>query len=412
MRKRTFLLLMVAILLAALLGLAIADNAGYVLIAYKGFRYESTFWIFLALGGGLLATLYALRRLLGLMSASGRLVNPWSGRNRQRRALQAAERGFLELAAGRWSHALRLLQRAAAQGQQSLVAYLGAARAAHELGEHEQSDALLREALEREPKAAVAVGLLQAELQIERGQDEQALAALLRIREQHPRHPRVLRLLPDVYERLQDWQGLCQLLPDLQRQQTLKPAALTELELRARCALLEQAAQRGAGDLAVLREAWQQLPQALRQQPGLLARYAGLLRGGGAQAEAEAEELLRGALNRAFEPQLVSLYGLLQGRDLTRQLAAAEGWLKQHGSDAALLLALGRLSLRNRLWGKARDYFERSLAAGRSPEACLELARLLERLGEHARSQQVLQQGVNLLGRDLPALPQPGAARA
>lgn len=412
MRKRTFLLLLLAILVAALLGLAIADHAGYVLIAYKGFRYESTFWVFLALGGGLLALAYALRRLLGLLGASGRLVNPWSGRNRQRRAQQAAQRGFLELAAGRWSHALRLLRRAAEQGQQPLVAYLAAARAAHELGEHERADALLREALEREPKAGVAVGLVQAGLQIERGQDEQALAALLRIREQHPRHPRVLRLLPQVYERLQDWQGLCQLLPDLQRQQTFKVAELEALERRACHALLEQAAQRcSAGDAAPLRQAWQQLAPAARQQAALLAAYVEQLRHFGAASEGEAEELLRAALERQFDVTLVRLYGLLQGRDLARQLGAAEGWLKAQPGNAALLLALGRLSLRNRLWGKARDYFERSLAVERSAEACIELARLLGQLGEGARSQQVLQQGLGLLGRDLPALPLPVPAR-
>jgi len=38
---------------------------------------------------------------VGLMGASGRLVNPWSRRNRQRRGQLAAQRGLLELAAGR-----------------------------------------------------------------------------------------------------------------------------------------------------------------------------------------------------------------------------------------------------------------------------------------------------------------------
>ena len=115
--NRTFLLFLLAVLAAALLGLAIADQAGYVLIAYKGFRYESTLWVFLAIGVGLWALLFGVRLLLGVLGASGRLVNPWSRRNRARRGLLASQRGLLELAAGRWPHALRLLRRAAEQGQ-------------------------------------------------------------------------------------------------------------------------------------------------------------------------------------------------------------------------------------------------------------------------------------------------------
>ena len=404
--NRTFLLFLLVILGAALLGLAIADQAGYVLIAYKGFRYESTLWVFLALGAGLWALLVGVRLLLGLVGASGRLVNPWSRRNRSRRAQQAAQRGLLELAAGRWSHALRLLRRAAEQGSQPLVSYLAAARAASELGEHATADGLLDQAREREPKAVLAGDLARVRLQLERGEQQAALATLLRIREQHPRHPHALKLLQQLYVELGDWSGVCALLPDLARQRLLKGGELEALEQRARAALLEQAAQRGEQPLAALQEAWQRLSQAQRQAPPLVASYAGQLQRLG--AEADAEEVLRGALRRQFDADLVRLYGLVQGRDPARQLAGAEAWLKEQPAHAGLLLSLGRLALRNQLWGKARDYFERSLRQERSAEACAELARLLARLGEAQRSNQLFQESIGLSGHPLPALPQPG----
>jgi hypothetical protein len=59
---------------------------------------------------------------------------------------------------------------------------------------------------------------------------------------------------------------------------------------------------------------------------------------------------------------------LVRGDDPARQLQTAEGWLKDHPQDASLLLTLGRLSLQNRLWGKARDYLESSLRMERNPE--------------------------------------------
>jgi HemY protein len=404
--NRTFLLFLLAIFGAALLGLLIAEEAGYVLIAWKGFRYESTLWVFLALGAAVWALVASMRLLLGLVGASGRLVNPWSGRNRARRVQQAAQRGLLELAAGRWSHALRLLRRAAEHSTQPLVAYLAAARAASELGEYATADELLERARLREPKAALAVDLTLAQLLMARGEDERAVATLEVIHERQPRHPHALRLLQQLYQRQGNWAALCALLPDLRRQRLLKDDELEALELRARRALLEQAAHGGEAPLEALHKAWQQMPQAQRQMAGLVACYAEQLQRLG--AEVEAEEVLHAALKREYDARLAYRYGLVQGRDPARQLASAEAWLKGHPGDAGLLLSLGRLALRNQLWGKARDYFEHSLQLERSVETYGELARLLVRLGEVERSNRLLQEGFGLLGSELPVLPQPG----
>ena len=138
--------------------------------------------------------------------------------------------------------------------------------------------------------------------------------------------------------------------------------------------------------------------------------YAEQLRQLGAQGEAE--EVLRGALKRNYDSHLVRLYGLLRGKDPVKQLQTAEGWLKAHPADPSLLLTLGRLCLQNSLWGKARDYLENSLKLQRNPEACAELARLLAQLGETDRSNQLFQEGLNLLDERLLALPLPATARS
>ena len=138
--------------------------------------------------------------------------------------------------------------------------------------------------------------------------------------------------------------------------------------------------------------------------------YAEQLRQVGAQGEAE--QVLRAALKRQYESHLARLYGLIRGDDPARQLQTAEGWLKEHAQDPSLLLTLGRLSLQNRLWGKARDYLESSLSFERNPETCAELARLLASLGETERSNQLFQEGLGLLDERLLALPLPDGARA
>ena len=106
--------------------------------------------------------------------------------------------------------------------------------------------------------------------------------------------------------------------------------------------------------------------------------------------------MLRRALKRQWDPELARLFGLVEGRNLKRQLAFAENSLSRFPRDAALLLTLGRLCKKLQLWGRARSYLEQSNEAQPNPEACQELATLLEQQGEHAAARMYLQQGLNL----------------
>lgn len=403
--KRLYLLLLIlaAIVGLTLLGWAIAQHQGYVLLAYKGFRFESSLWAFVGLLLVLWMLLYGLRLLLRFALTSAGLVNPWSGLHHRRRTRMAAELGFVDLAEGHWARALRHLRRAAESAPQPLMYYLGAARAAQQLGQHEDSDALLERALERQPKAELAVALTHAELQLARGQAEAARDTLQVMRERYPQQHQVLLRLQQVYLQQQDWSGLLGLLPELRKQRLLGDATLRELERQAwhgRLASIGQAAEDGREErLAALAKIWQQLSTAQRQEPDMLAAYVEQLRHLGAEAEAEA--LLQSALKRQYDSHLVRLYGLLHGRDAARQLQVAEGLLQAHPQDAGLLLTLGRLCVHNQLWGKARGYLESSLTFERHPETCAELARLLAQQGEVEASNQLFQDGLGLLDRRL-----------
>lgn len=409
--SRLYLLLLAVIVAALMLGMAIAEHPGYVLFAYKGFRFESSLWAFLGLLLLFWGLIWGLRLVLGLITASGGVVNPWSRRNYARRVRLAARRGQRDLAEGRWTEALRHLRRAAAGDQHPLVHYLGAARAANELGDYAESDSLLREAREREPQADIAIGLTQARLQIARGQYQEALACVKKLHDEHPQHPYVLRLMQRLYVQLQDWPALCLLLPELRKRKALPGGQLDELERLAWSAALAQSAPNEPQDTQTIRESlskrWRQLPTSLREDADLVHGYAARLRDLGAEEEAEA--VLRTALERRYEERLVYLYGQVRGSDPARQLQLAEGWLKTRPSDPLLLLTLGRLCLFNQLWGKAREYLEASLSFARKPETCAELARLLAQLGETERSNRLFQEGLQLLNPGSPALPQPVA---
>ncbi|WP_313088687.1 heme biosynthesis HemY N-terminal domain-containing protein [Pseudomonas sp.] len=397
--KRLAVVVVLLLALAGLVGWAVVQDAGYVLISYDRFRFESSFWVFVGLVVCLWLLSVVVHWVLGLLYASGALANPWSRRHRARRVAKASDKGLRELAEGQWSPALGHLRTAAEHDHQPLVHYLGAARAASELGEYEQSDELLRKAREREPEARLAVGLTQAQLQIARGQYAEARESLNALHGDHPRHPYVLTLLQQLYVQLQDWPALCRLLPELRKHRVLPPARLDELELLAWTAALEQAGQTNTAPVEEAQQAlsqrWQAVPGKLRNEPLLVRAYTdGLCRTG---AEEKAEEVLYAALKRGFDDRLVERYGRVHGREPARQLAHAEGWLKAHPQSAELLLALGRLSLRNELWGKARDYLEASLRQEHRAETCAELARLLAQLGDNERSNRLFQEGLGLI---------------
>lgn len=92
MRRIVLILLLVAAAVA-LVGVAVVQHPGYVLFAYKGFRYESSLWAFLALVAVLALLVWGVRLVLSLIFVSGGVINPWSRRNARRRVRLASEQG-------------------------------------------------------------------------------------------------------------------------------------------------------------------------------------------------------------------------------------------------------------------------------------------------------------------------------
>ena len=109
-----------------------------------------------------------------------------------------------------------------------------------------------------------------------------------------------------------------------------------------------------------------------------------------------------------WSDELINLFGRVKGPKPEEQLLVAEQWLKDRPNNAELLLALGRLSLRNELWGKAREYFEASLKMRRSRETMAELSRLNAHMHEGENSVKLLMQGL-VKDTGLPDLPMPKA---
>lgn len=399
--KGLFIAVLLTLLVAAALATAMSYDPGYVLIAFGLYTVEASVWVAAALLLAVLLTGWLLLTLLSRMRRGLRSSRTVSSR-RLRRARHGTTRGLIALTEGKFERARKSLERAAKRSDDPLLDLLLAARASAEGGDLPKARSYLTRAQQTGPEARLPTLLIQAQLEFEKGELEQAAALLGRLRAELPRQPQMLRLLAQVMAAQAQWPELAALLPEVRRQQALPPDRIDELQRQAWRGQLSQ----GDGALDQLRERWQALPRNLQSDPGLVASFAARLAHQG--AETEAEHLVRSQLKRQWDSRLVERFGRLQGAHPQQQLALAERWLADHPRDAALLLAAGRLALRNQLWGKAREYFENSYRIEPRLETAAELARLLKGLGEQQRAAQLSEQAL-LVSQTLPSLPLPGA---
>ncbi len=394
------LVLAVALVLGGLVGVLVARDPGYVLVAYQDVAVETSLWFAAAAVLVLFLLIQAALLVARRLGSGGGRLKGWQRQRRTRAARDQTVRGLLLVAEGRWAEARKLLENAAPRAEAPLINYLNAARAAHETGDRQGRDALLKAAHESTSGARFAVGLAQAELQRADGQWQRCLATVQQLYRQSPRHPQVLGMLVSCYQHLGDWQAVLELAADLKKHRVMSGPELLSLQVEA-----------WGGRLASAREhpesLWMSVPKELRRVPAVAAEFAQALAAAGRGGEAES--VLRSALEHDWNDGLVRLYGALPDADPQRRMVVAEGWLKGHPNDADLLLTLGRISLQNRLWAKAREYLEASLRLRPSAEAQSELGRLCSALGDNERGSALLAQALESVTarQAFPLLPLP-----
>lgn len=401
--NRLFVIALLALLAGVGVVALIETEPGYLLIAYGGYTLESSFWVGILLIATAVLLLYAgLRFLARLLGSPGQILN-WAGARRLRQAARLSSRGLINFTEGNWSRARKQLLRGARFGESPLLNYLLAARASYRLSEPEAMRRYLTQAAESDLAARVAVDLTQAELQLHARQYEQALSTLKRAQRSRGKHPFVLHLLCKAYDGLGDLEAMAALLPELRKHRVAGPVELDELEARVYRDLLEKAAVKGDG--ANLRALWNTYPARLRSDEAVQFHYLESLLACDETLILEKEIVKR--LKKQWQPRLVGLYGRIPREGAQKQMAVAEGWLKQRVNDPDLLLCIARLAMAERQWVKAREYLERSQAVRASEEVCLELGRLLMAVGDHAAAAAAFQSGAALRREPLPELPQP-----
>jgi len=344
-----FIILFLAIVLAAIINSMFGEDAGYVKMQWRG-RVLQTSFIGLLM---IFVTLYFLIRTIvhffRMPKKFGEKVKEINQNNARKRLTQ----GMIDVSEG------------------------------------------IKEAYENTPEAAKAILLTQAELQLEADEFELSLATLQKLEELSPGHKQSLRLQAKLYERLEDWAQLRDLVPKLRQYKSFTKASIDQISLTANRELLID-----APDLEQLNSSWNALDKTTRTQTKLIASYAsGLIAFGEAK---QAETIVNQALKKHWDEGLLECYANLEEMDTSKQLSQVESWLKKRGESPKLLQVAARLCMRVQLWGKARTYIESSIAIEPTPESYQIHGELLQHLGDTSLASDAFKNGLELLTNKAP----------
>ncbi len=407
---KTLLVALLALAASVALALFLREDVGYVMISYGHWTIEISLALFIILDFALFAALYlALRSFFGVRSVPRRLHN-WQHNRLMSKAQVAMTQGYIELAEGNWKQAEKYLLSHVHESKIPLINYLTAAQAAQQQGAVDRRDEYIQQARQIMPSANLAIGLTQAELQLANNQPEEALATLEQLRKERPKHPHLLKLLAKLYETMENWGDLQQILPMLKKLKLMPPERISQLEIKVHAGVMFKLGQ--DGEVSRLTGYWRTLPSSLRSNTDLMEAYAHALL---ETRDIETAAIVFAALlPKAWNSELVLFYGNLKTSDNAKQLTTAEGWLTTHQADADLLLTVARLSMRSKLWGKARSYLESSINLRPHPDAYNELGKLLEQMEEVDMAMNCYRSGLAMVANDtidteggVAALPKP-----
>ncbi len=378
--KRWFFLLLLTLVVGVAAGTSMGIDSGYVLLSWDKYSVETSLSLWLLGTVLFVVVLYSAWRLSLLLLGSDGGFNEWRAQRRMQRSRKQTLRGLLHMAQGQWKRAEKILSQHAESSDTPLINYLAAAKAAAEQGKVDEAVEWLKAAEQGTRGAELAVGIMQAEILSGSKQQEQALAILLNLHKKHPKHAHILKLLVNIYEDLEDWQTLQELLPDASRYAGLSERRLNSLEEKVTLRLLEKAADTSVEEV---KKQYHGLNRKVRYNLIVTKTYAELLFD---KDQALLEQELRSSFKYVWHDDLIRLYGLAQGDDAARQLLFAEKQLNERPNDPVLLLTLGRLAIKADQKEKAADYLEAGIKLRNLPELHQEMALLRLGEGDEARA--------------------------
>ncbi len=368
------------------------QSDGYVVIVASPYRVELSLNLLVVLVFAGYFAFHLLARLVETLVAIPARVRAYRADRARSRARTSLNDALLAFFQGRYASAEKSAATAMENDESRAVAAIIAARSAHELGRFTEREAFLDQARGAAPEVDQARLTTLADLLLSQGRHEEALAVLKDLSGRDARNIRLLRMRHEAETALRRWDEVLATTATLAKLGGLSP---TEASASRRAAHLGNL-NRKAQDAAALAAYWKQLPSELRVDSAIAATAARYHLALGGTTEAQA--IVENALEAEWDAGLVALYADCAGASAVPLIERAEKWLRAHARDPALLLALGKLCMRQELWGKAQSYIEASLALEPTQEGHMTLAALMEKLGKPQEAGRHFRRSAELAG--------------
>lgn len=402
---RTWVWTLILLGVAVALAVAAREHAGNVVILTPPYRIEVSLAFAVVALVLLFIVIHVLLRLAGWTLGVGARVRGWRAERALLREHGQLEAGWVNLLQGHYIKAEQdfgVVAQRSHEASRKVLALLSAARSAHEMQQYGRSDTAMRQAAETsrgEPALARGVACASADLLLDQGRAQEALALIEPLQQTSSRHVYVQRLLLRAYMATANWHGALKLVRTMFRHHADDPGLAATLESAAANYLR---ASSGEQRLA----AWKSLKSDERILPEVALAAASAF----ADDPVQVRRILQDALDHQLDARVLTAYAQCDFDEVRPRLQRAEGWLRKHPDHPELLRVLGSLCLHGQLWGQATQYLQRSLAQRDDPRTHALLGSLYDRLdrpndaSRHWRLATSAVVGLTVLDRDL-ALP-------
>jgi HemY protein len=192
---KSLLILFIILLLAIGIGWGMRQDSGDVLIRFKDWQFESSVWFALLLIVIGFIIIYILIRLLSGMSHLPRRWRIWrhtASLHRGQRYLDLAGCEYIE---EKWEIAEKYFEKAAQHLEKPMLGFVGAAMAAQKQNAYGRRNDYLQKAYQSAPNAEISLGFLQAKMEIDSQQWDEAQDTLKKLSTIVPQHPLLENLL-------------------------------------------------------------------------------------------------------------------------------------------------------------------------------------------------------------------------
>lgn len=371
---------------------AVMQAPGIASITYGGTTYEIPLVEFVIGSFILFILFYLMIRLLALIFSAPKRIQAARESRRKFKALDNTQQGLRKFTQGDWLQSEKLLLSGADQTDSATTNYIWAARAAHMRGDFTERDTNLERARKASPDDKLELDALSAELLLDQGMPEQALASLSQHEAMLRSNPNIAVLSAKAHEQLGNWEKMAEMFPHFKNSKNIDLKTARRLEHQAIKGLINNS--QSGNDLDELGTKYR---DRIAADNDLTLDYVRALRQH--NKHELAESTISKALDKNWCSKLVRQYGLINFKDPSQALHKAEKWAEQHTNDENLYLTMGRICNKAKLWGKAKTYFESSLSRKPLAETYTELVALHEQLKETEDAQRCAKKGLQLATR-------------